>query len=629
MDHLINSTMLGNSLVKMYTKCGAFTEAFEIFEELRSHDAISWNVLISGFCQSSLWEEVLVYFEHMKHEGFPPDAVTYSNILKACGNMQSMDKGKNVHVEISMQGLLGPNTLLGSALVDMYAKCGELKRARQIFNDLAAHDVISWTALIVGYCQHGQAKEALDCFEQMRQEGIYPDLVTYACVSKACGNLQATDHGRKVHAEAIRKGYRGDDLVLGNALVAMYAKCSKLRKALHLFDELQIRDTVSWSVLITEFCQNGYHAEAIKCYKKMKHDGLCLDSVSFSSLLKACGSLGAAQIGSEIYSDILERGLLQSDAVLGSAVVDMYAKCSGLEKAQHVFDELPIQNVVSWNALITGYCKHSSAEETLACYEQFKSKGLSTDAVTYACILNAFGTVGAAATGRDVHAEIVTKGLLEENPMLGSVLIDMYSKLGALAAAEYVFNKLLFHDVVSWTGLIEGYLRHGFSEDAVNCYEQMEHSGVFPDAVTFSSVLKACGNTGKTAKGQELHVEIARKGLLKTNKVLAKTLIDMYAKCGALQKSQEAFDGLSYKDVGAWGALIAGYCEHGHGPGALRCFEQMIRDGISPDPAIYTSILRSCGNVVVSKEHQTCFEFMSTNCGILTSAQHACMVACG
>eukprot|EP00250_Pteridium_aquilinum_P018547 c24122_g25_i1 orf=2-316(+) len=104
----------------------------------------------------------------------------------------------------------------------------------------------------------------------------------------------------------------------------------------------------------------------------------------------------------------------------------MYAKCGALAKAQEAFDSLPSGDVVSWTALIGGYAQHERCEEALRCFEQMKREGVSPNAVTYSCILKACGSVGEAEQGKLIHAEIVKKGLLGNDTVLGSALVDMY-----------------------------------------------------------------------------------------------------------------------------------------------------------------------------------------------------------
>ena len=138
-------------------------------EMLPIRNVISWNVLIVGYAQYGFSEKALTCFSRMKKEGFTLNAATFACILKACGKLELLEMGEQIHVKLSKDGLLENNIAMGNALVDMYAKCGMLVKAQKVFDDLPKRDVISWNALISGYAQHGLGDEALSCFVRMQQ----------------------------------------------------------------------------------------------------------------------------------------------------------------------------------------------------------------------------------------------------------------------------------------------------------------------------------------------------------------------------------------------------------------------------------------------------------------------------
>ena len=171
---LDNKPYLACSLVCMYTKCSMFDEALEVLEEYRIRNIYTWNALIVGYAQQGLGQEALNCFDKMQsHEGLSPDVVTFTCILKACGKVGAISKGEEIHVEIVKKRFLEKDVVLGNALVDMYAKCGILVKAKQVLEDLPIRDIVSWNALIAGYVQQGQGQEALNCLEHMQSEGLY------------------------------------------------------------------------------------------------------------------------------------------------------------------------------------------------------------------------------------------------------------------------------------------------------------------------------------------------------------------------------------------------------------------------------------------------------------------------
>ncbi|MCO5580162.1 hypothetical protein L7F22_034029 [Adiantum nelumboides] len=445
----------------------------------------------------------------------------------------------------------------------MYAKCGELSQAKSVLEKLPSRDVISWSALITGYVQIGQGQQALECFQDMQLEGIRPNAVTYLCILKACAVLGAVDKGKQIHDEVSRQGLLERSVLLGGALMDMYAKCGALPQARSVLEKLPSRNAVLWSTLISGYASQGQGQQALECFDRMQQEGIPPNAVTYLSILKACASIGAINEGKHVHDEILKQGLLEHDIVLGNALVDMYAKCGALPQARGVLKKLPFRDVVSWSALIAGYAQHGQGQQALECFEQMQQEGVPPDIVTYVCILKSCALIGALDMGKQIHDEISRWGLLEHNISLGGALVDMYAKCGALPQAQSVLEKLPWRDVVLWTALIAGYAQKGQGQFALECYEQMQREGVSPNSVTYVSILKACAVIGAIDKGKQIHDEISRLRLLEHDIVLGSALVDMYAKCGALPQAQNVLEKLPFRDVVLWNALVAGYAQEG------------------------------------------------------------------
>ena len=278
----------------------------------------------------------------MVGDGTPCNAITYVCILKACSSIGDSNKGQEIHTEIEKNGLLEINLLLCNALLDMYAKCGLLTKAQKVFDRIPVRDVVSWTSIIAGYTDHGHGEEAINAFELMYMEGVCPDVVTFLCVLKACGHIRDMVKGEEVHAKIESRGFLDINIIVGNTLVDMYVKCGSLTRAQEVFDGLHDRNLVSWNALISGHAELGKAEEAIKCFERMQLDGVSPDGITFVCILKACSSLGATSKGIEIHVEIERQGLIERDILVGSTLVDMYARCGSLVKAHQVFDKLPV-----------------------------------------------------------------------------------------------------------------------------------------------------------------------------------------------------------------------------------------------------------------------------------------------
>ncbi|KAI5059784.1 hypothetical protein GOP47_0026103 [Adiantum capillus-veneris] len=481
------------------------------------------------------------------------------SLIWACCKTKDLSTGTRLHYELQNRGLAEKN--YSDALITMYAKCGELRKAQTLLDMHSSSSVIPWTALIAGYAQQRKGQNALDCFERMQRQGIHPNTVTYVCVLKACAVIGAIHKGKQIHTEISGQGLLEHSIVLGTALVDMYAKCGALSQAQSVLEKLPSRDVVSWSALISGYSQNGQGQKSLECFEQMLHEGIPPNAVTYVGVLKACAVIGAVDKGRQIHEAIARQGLLEKNAVLGNALVDMYAKCGALSQAHSVLVTLPFRDVVSWTSLIAGYAEREQGQQALERFQQMQREGILPDAVTYLSVLKACAAIGAIDKGKQIHDEIFRQGLLEHHILLGSALVDMYAKCGALSQARSVLEKLPSRNVVSWSALITGYAQKGQGKRALECFEKMQQEGIHPDAVTFLCILNLCSHLGLVEKGQELFDSMEARYGLKPDVECFTAMVNLLGCAGHLAKAVEVIQGMPFPaNTAIWHCLL-GACQ--------------------------------------------------------------------
>ncbi|KAI5081458.1 hypothetical protein GOP47_0004641 [Adiantum capillus-veneris] len=619
---LMEDEVVSKSLLDMYGKLGLLVAAIEVFHNLKLQSSVLWNTMMGTYVDNGHEEDALHCYDTLQVDGVLVDAMTFGYCLKACSNLGAVDKGQEIHCEAERRGFLHADVVLGNAVVDMYAKCGFLNLAQQVFDHIPMQNVVTWTALISGYAEHGQGEEALRCFDLMQLKGVTPNATTFVCSLKACGSIQAEDKGREIHVEAERQGLLEQNVIVGNALIDMYAKCGFLITAQEVFDKLPAHDAVTWTTLIMGYAEHGLGEDALKCFKQMQLDGISSDAVTLIGGLKACSNLKAADEGQDLHNMINEQGLLNEDLVVGSTLVDMYAKCGSLSLAHEVFSNLLLRDQVTWNVFIGGYAENGNPEAAFRCFKQMRIEGVLPNADTFVHSLKACAILSALCEGKNLHVEIESQRLAERNIYVGSSLIDMYAKCGSFALAKLVLEKLPVQNVVSWTALIAGYEEHGLSEEALKCFDAMQCKGAFSNSVTYVSALKACGSIGAIDKGKDIHAEAERQGFLKGDVAVGNALVDMYVKCGSLVRAQQVFDTLSGRDVVSWTTLLTGYAQQGESVQVLDVFDRMIDDGVMPNSVTFAIVLSACNRAGLVDESYMLLEAMSTEYGILPTIEH-------
>jgi pentatricopeptide repeat protein len=232
----------------------------------------------------------------------------------------------------------------------------------------------------------------------------------------------------------------------------------------------------------------------------MQLEGVRPDVVTYVCILKSCASIGAINHGEGLHSKIALCDGLMENVIIINTLLHMYAKCGSLIKAQDVFAKAPIQNVVSWNALISGYAEYDYGDEALQCFEHVASQGMNPNNATYIFGLKACASVGATSKGQAIHADIERKGCFGRDLAVDSALVDMYAKSGMLAAAQRVFDEIPIRGTVLWNSMIAGYARGGSNESIFHSFHKMLEEGANPDLVTFLNLLRACSQSGMSEK---------------------------------------------------------------------------------------------------------------------------------
>ncbi|KAH7290637.1 hypothetical protein KP509_30G057500 [Ceratopteris richardii] len=601
---LKSALMVGNALVDTFAKLGLFHKAEQVFSSLLIQDAVSWNSLITGYIEHGYGAKAVECYEHMQDANVVPNLVTFICALKAFSSMGAPDKGLDTHCEIERLGLLQKESSFGNILVDMYAQGGWLSRAKEVFDKLPARNIVAWNALIAGCAEYGKGNDALKYYEEMKHLEIVPDAITVVSSLRSCGLIGALDKGREIHAEIERRGTFKYNQVVGNALIDFYAKCNMLGVAHEVFEGLVFRDVISWNMLIAGYVEHGFYEEALKYLDDMQLQGVYPDSITFIYSLKACNSEATVDKAKYIHTELERKNLLETEPVVGNALVDIYCKIGLLRRAHEVFDVLPARDHFSWNTLLAGYVEHGGYEDALDLFKFMQSQQVPPDEVTFVCGLKACASIKALFEGINMHVEIERRGLLVSNHPIGSSLIDMYGKCGVITKAKEVLDRLPLRDSISWNALLAGYTEQGSAEETLKCLGQMRLEGIPLNVPAVVCSLRACASIGSTSLSEGLLTEIKQKRFLERNYLVSSTLVDMCVKCGSVAKAREVFDQLLVRDVVSWNILMAGYAEIGHIDEALACFDQMQFEGVAPDAVTYINSLKTFATMGATEKGQ-------------------------
>ncbi|TVU05085.1 hypothetical protein EJB05_48236, partial [Eragrostis curvula] len=622
---------VGNALIALYSRCGQMEEAIQVFDGMHQRDNISWNSVISG-CLSNRWHDRAVnLFSKMWFQGLEINSVTMLSVLPACAELGYGLVGKAVHGYSVKSGLFweleclesGIDDVLGSKLVFMYVKCGDLGSARRVFDAMPSKsNVHVWNLIMGGYAKVGEFQESLLVFEQMHDLGITPDEHAISCLLKCVTSLSDARGGLVVHAYLVKLGF-GAQCAVCNALISFYAKSNRIEDALKVFDAMPLRDIISWNSVISGCTSNGLYDKAIDMFLRMWIQGHQLDSATLLSVLPSCTQSNNWFVGRVLHGFSVKTGLV-GETPLANTLLDMYSNCSDWRSTNQIFKNMDQKNVASWTAMMTSYTRAGLFDKVAVLLQEMGLDGIRPDVFAVTSALHAFAGDESLKQGKAVHGYAIINEMNTVLPV-ANALMEMYARCGNMIEARSIFDRLMNKDIISWNTIIGGYSRNNLADESFTLFREMLLQ-FRPNAVTMACILPAVASLSSLERGREMHAYALRRGYMEDNYV-PNALMDMYVKCGALLLARHLFDRLTEKNLISWTIMIAGYGMHGRGRDAIALFEQMKGNGIEPDAASFSAILFACCHSGLKDEGWRFFNAMRNEHKIDPKLKHcACMV---
>ncbi|KAF5725951.1 pentatricopeptide repeat-containing protein [Tripterygium wilfordii] len=520
---------VSNSLMNLYCKAQLFDRALRIFNNLSDPDIVSCNTILSGFQNSG---DALNFALRMNFKGVVFDAVTYTTVLSFCSAHEEFLFGVQLHSLIIKFGL-SCEVFVGNALITMYSRWGHLLEAKRVFDEMQSRDLVSWNAILSGYAQEGDyGSEAVSLFAEMVREGMKLDHVSFTGSVSACSQERNLEFGRQIHGLSIKTGY-GTHVSVCNVLISMYFKCEYIEDAKSVFWNMNERNVVSWTTMI--FIDGE---DVIALFNKMRLDGVYPNDVTFVGLIHAISIGNLVEQGQKVHG-ICIKSSFSSDLNVCNSLITMYAKFEFMEDSSKVFGEIGSRDIISWNALISGYAQNGFCQEALRTFFSAISEA-KPNQYTFGSVLSAIGAAEDVSLkhGQRCHSHIIKFGL-NSDPIVSGALLDMYAKRGSILESERVFIDTNQKSQFAWTAMISAHARHGDFESVMNWFKAMERDGIRPDSITFLSMLTACGRKGMVDMGRHLFDSMVNDYLIEPSREHYSCLADMLGRAGRLEEAEE------------------------------------------------------------------------------------------
>ncbi|CAN6231897.1 unnamed protein product [Urochloa humidicola] len=453
------------------------------------------------------------------------------------------------------------------SLLRAHARAGRMRPAREVFDSMPApgRTLVAWTALMSGYATHGPATEALELLLCMLGLLLRPDAFVFSVALRACAAVGSLQLGRQLHGAVAKLGYVGADLFVANGLVTMYSSCQSLRCAEKVFGGISVPDLVSLTSMLSAYTENGCDAEALMLFMEMVRDGVACDAFTLSVALRAALSLGHVGLGHQLHCCMIKMGLVGNE-FLDNCLIGFYGRSGELQLMRKVFAEMDVKDLVSWNTIIQSYAENFCDEEALANFRAMMFECAECDEFTLGSILQVVTRRGAFDHGMEIHGYLIRAGLDSDKHVM-SALMDMYVNWATIHKRHRIFPLRMLKYYLSVQGELDQFI--------------------------VASSLKSCASDLDLAAGRMLHACILKSD---TNPdcFVTSSLVDMYAKCGALEESNLLFSRTKDPGTAAWSAVISGNCLNGQYGRAMHLFRRMQGEHVERNEFTYTAALTAC-----------------------------------
>ncbi|KAK9086718.1 hypothetical protein Syun_029112 [Stephania yunnanensis] len=353
-----------NSVVSGHVFVGEIVEARRVFAEMPvRRNAVCWTALINGYGKEGKLVEMMGVFLQMlvSADDAAPNSATMVCLLSACSSVANLELGRWVSVFIDVNGMPS-NMIMSTALVDMYSKCGEVEKARRLFDGIGSKNLVCWNAMITGYVQQGLLVEAIKLFHLLRDDSLTPNEITLVNVLSACAGLGALELGREVRLYLGRNRLDLNE-ILAAALVDMYSKCGRIDDACLVFVKTRTKDSALWNVMIQSLAQHSRGKDALAVLSQMEASGAKPNDITFIGVLSACNHSRLIEEGRIQFSNMVVKYSLSPKIEHYACMVDLLGRAGYLVEAVELIRNMAVPpDSIIWCSLLSACSIHRNAD---------------------------------------------------------------------------------------------------------------------------------------------------------------------------------------------------------------------------------------------------------------------------
>ncbi|KAJ4916489.1 Tetratricopeptide repeat (TPR)-like superfamily protein [Raphanus sativus] len=512
--------------------------------------------------------------------------------------------------------------------IDDLLKSGDLISAHEVFDGMSLRDVVTYNLMISGNSRNGCSVRAFELYGEMVSHGLRESASTFPSVLSVCSSDEwLCREGIQVHCRVISLGFECNTFVR-SALVGLYASLRLVDVALKLFDEMPERNLAVCNLMLRWFCESGDSKGLFGVYRRMGAEGVDENGLSYCYMIRGCSKDRLLCEGKQLHSLVVKSGWNVCNIFVANTLVDFYSACGDLYGSKTSFDDVPEQDVISWNSIVSVCADHGSVLESLDLFRKMQFWGKRPSVRSFMSFLNFCSRNSYIQSGKQIHCYVLKMGFDVSSLYVQSALIDMYGKCNDIESSVSVYRSLPGLTLECCNSLMTSLMHCGITKDIIEMFGLMIDEGTGIDEVTLSTVLKALSlSEAVTSHSCTLVHCCAIKSGYASDAAVSCSLIDTYSKSGQNEVSRKVFDELDSPNIFCWTSIINGYGRNGMGRDCVETLKEMDRKNLTPDEVTILSVLSGCSHSGLVEEGELIFNSLESNYGIVPGRKlYACMV---
>ncbi|CAK9144074.1 unnamed protein product [Ilex paraguariensis] len=581
---------ISTSLLIVYSRAGDFGSAVTMSDDIRYKDVVVWNAMMTACIKNRHFGAALDFFMEMMEEGRGFDTGTLVIVVSALSNMHKLMQGRVVH-GLSLKAGMLPDSFLCNALINMYAKCGDLSSSECMFVGTEWKDLVSWNSMVSSCLYNNYPEKSLWYFREMVSCGEQADHVSLSCAIAASSCLAELGIGQVIHGFVVKLAYQeSSHNSVANSLISFYSECGDIDVAEIVFREMVLKDMISWNAMIDGFASNKKNFEAFDLLREMQLAGSVQpDKVTVVTTISICAELMLLREGKTLHGFTTRREMGSNLSVTNS-LMDMYSKCNSVEAAEHLFQNMPERDLVSWNTMISGYSHNGCAREAQSLFKKLLHWCSEYSLSTLLAILPSCDSPEHLCLGKLIHCWQL-KLEFSNNILAVNSIMFMYINCGDMVASfSLLWRMSAIADTACWNTVIVGCTQSGHFLEALGTFNLMKwEPHVTHDSITLVNVILACGNLELVLDGKLVHGLALKSSAGKDTRV-QNALITMYGRFGDMESARLVFN-FNNRNLCSWNCMMSAFSQNKDAKKVLELFNAL---DFEPDEITTVTILSAC-----------------------------------